>query len=211
MTLSFTAENQAKSIDYLRIEYNNTLYSLEQFSTLGSTSAELEELLQKSNLIYEGNMLTFTQYENTINDFANKLEFLNVYSSLYSKELFIFDVDYCYSIKLIKALEEYLMYGRYSLLKGFTILDFDCNLHWSYGYGPVYSLRGINIRNAILNYNNCYDILMQIVFIAFGMYKNHPNYTNGTDIELVLDWCDYKYLSSIYVTTQAFPAGYNLW
>jgi len=198
MGLSYTVKNQAKSINFLKIEYNGNLYSLEQFSTLGSNSKELEELIQKSSLIYNGKTLTYGQYEDTINEFADRLGFLNVYSTIYSNELFIFDIDYCYSIKLIESLEKYLMYGRYSLIKGFTIMDYDCNLHWKYGYGAIYSLRGINVRNAILNYNNCYDILMQIVFIAFGLYKNHPSYTTKTDIESVLDWCDYKYLSSIY-------------
>lgn len=211
MDMRFTSKNQAKSIDYLKIEYNSHLYNLEQFSALGSSSKELEQLIQKSNLIYNDRKLSYVEYESSIEDFAKKLEILNVYSTLDAKQINMIDVDYCYSIKLIKSLEEYLMYGRYSLIKGFTILDYDCNLYWSGGYCGVYAVRGISIRNAILNYNNCYDILMQVVFIAFGLYKNHPNYTSKTNIEEVLNWCDYKYLASIYSRFKGIPNFKELW
>ena len=84
------------------------------------------------------------------------------------------------------------------MLKGFTILDFDCNLSWDYGYTAAYVFRGIHIRNAILNYNNCVDIIMQIIFVAFGLYKVHPEYNRSIEFKKILSWCDYDYLSRIY-------------
>ncbi|MBU5316274.1 hypothetical protein KQI30_08320 [Clostridium bornimense] len=52
---------------------------------------------------------------------------------------------------------------------------------------------------------------MQIIFIAFGIYKKHPNYNEDLNYESILKLCDYRYLSEFYGENKDIPHFKELW
>lgn len=211
MHVTFSAQNTPIARDYLVIVFNGKEYKLDEFSKLEKQSAKRDELIKECKLTYRGHTMTYDEYIVDIQDFAKKLEISQCYSKLYSTQHKILDFDYNMAIKLVKTFEQYLQYGRLNLLSGHKILDYNCNIDWENGYVAVYVLRGIQVRNAILNYNNCMDIIMQIIFVAFGLYKVYPDFDGLINVDDIQKWCDYEYLSRIYSRNKELGDFKELW
>lgn len=96
-------------------------------------------------------------------------------------------------------------------MKSFIKLDLNVNINWKTGYGPVYFQRCVSASNAIIWYNNIFDYFLQIIFIAFGIYRFHPEFNENLEFHKILKLCDYNYLSSFYGANKSVKNFKELW
>lgn len=205
MEVRFTAKSIAESHNYLKLIYNEKKYALDEFAEKFQDENDkfvLDRIFENCKIEYKEKTFTFKEMCDDINAFASLLPISSLYfSKIYPREIssiFITDKDYFAAGKLVKSAEEQLSFGRYSLIKSQCIMDFNLNCNWSSGYQGIYYLRSIKATNAIMWYNNVFDSIMQIVFIAFEIYKKHPNYSDKLSYHKILKLCDYEFLSNYY-------------
>ena len=102
-----------------------------------------------------------------------------------------FDVKVGYLTRLQETLDRYLRKARYETIKASTILDIDF-LNADVGvrqYGDYYLQRCYNAENAIYTYYSVYEILMQMVWIAYDYYDK------SKDFQAILQECSVNKLS----------------
>lgn len=204
MEIKITAKSVAESKNYLKLIYNEKEYLLEEFSEKFQDENDkfaLDRILENCKIEYKGKTFTYKEMCDDINVFCSSLSFSSLYADKINPielNILIADKDYFASGKLVKSAESQLMLGRYSLVKSRCIMDFNLNCNWSSGYQGIYFLRCVKANNAIMWYNNVFDSIMQIVFIAYGIYKKHPGYSDKLKFHEILKLCDYKFLSKYY-------------
>lgn len=218
MTITFTAKTYADSENYLLIGYRGNRYKLGEFASnfkVEGSAYQLDELFEECTLIYNDEEFSISQYHEEISNFSNRLIFSQQYiNRIYPYEMphiFLINKDYFAAGRLIKSAEDQLSFGRMALLRSFVKLDFNININWKTGYGPIYYIRCVNASNAIIWYNNIFDYLMQIIFIAFGIYRFHPDFNEELEFHKILKLCDYKYLSQFYGSNKTVQNFKELW
>lgn len=215
---TFTARSIAQANNYLKLIYNGKKYALDEFAGKFQDENDkfaLDKILENCKVEYKENTFTFKEMCDDMNAFCDLLPLSSLYADkIYPVELDLLsnDEDYFASGKLVKSVEDQLMFGRFSLIESQGIIDFNLNCNWSAGYQGVYFMRSVKANNAIMWYNNVFDSIMQIVFIAFGIYKKHPRYSEKLTYHQILKLCDYNYLSGYYGENKAtVPNLKDLW
>lgn len=218
MDITLTATSKPESENYLAIIYDDEKYTLEDFAKKFQKKDDefaLDRLLKICKIEYKGQEFTHDKMCDDINLFCNSLPLTSFYwSKIYPREksdIFTIDKDYFASGKLVKSAEDQLTFGRYSLIQSQSIIDFNLNCNWITGYAPIYYIRSIRANEAIMWYNNVFDSIMQIIFIAFGIYKKHPQYSDKLDYHKILKLCDYTFLSNFYGKNKTISNLKELW
>ena len=178
-------------------------------------AASLDNLFMSCSILYKGKTITYADMFKDIERYSSKLKITQLYKEkIYPFELnklFIIDTDYYAAGKLLKSAEDQLSFGRKALLDSYRILDLNMNSEWKHGYGPIYYQRCFNANNAIIWYNNVFDSILQIIYIAFGIYKHHPNYNKSHTFHKILKDCDYRFLNKFYKEHQNIKNFKELW
>lgn len=217
MKIEIKVKTSPDCIDFLKLEYNNEVITIDEFATKYSKADDkfhVDRVFENAVIHYKSEKYSYDAFCNLITRFANGLSFSTIYSSkLYPKihQIFTLDRDYYAAAQLIKSMEEQLQIGRLALIEASRIIDFNINIHWKTGYGPIYKYRTIKANNAIQSYNNLFDYLMQIVYMGFGIYKHHEAYDQSDDFEKVLKRCDYIFLSKFYGDNKTANGFKSLW
>lgn len=218
MEFKLTSITESESKDYLKIIYNEKEYMLDQFAKSFQNCEDefyLDKMLKECVIKYKDKEFTYQELCKNINEFSSSLLISDNYrSKIYEVEkihIFMIDKDYYAAGKLIESAEKQLMYGRQALIQAYSVLDFNVNCNWISGYVGLFFMRTIKINNAIMWYNNVFDSIMQIIFIAFGIYKKHPNYREGLEYHKILGLCNYSFLSGFYGKNKTIPNFKELW
>lgn len=196
--MQFTVESKTVSecIEYLMLEYHGKKYTLDKFSeTFKEKEFQLESLLPECYIIYRDKVLSFDDYKKTRLQLSNELHVVQ----RYGKDIFplemnlaICNYDYYKAAKFLEKAEDCLQTARFYLMKSANIIEYDCNVPWRYGYMPIYDMRAMNFTTAIVWYNNCFDYILQIAFLAFGLFKNVHQYKEDMTFEETLRLCTFK-------------------
>ena len=207
-----------ESEEYLKIIYNNNVYLLNDFAMNFQDEQDefsLDRLIKNCKINYMGKVFTYKEMLDDIDKFKSSLLISDLYfSKIYPVEktnIFIIDRDYYAAGKLIESAEKQLSFGRWSLIQCKSILDFNVNCNWLYGYKAIYNMRSIKANNAIMWYNNVFDSIMQIIFIGFEIYKKHPWYKDKYDYHETIKLCSYSFLSDFYNKNKTIPNLESLW
>ena len=202
MKLTFQSKTVAECKDYLQVIYNNEKYSLEDFSNKFKKSEfQLETLLPNCIFVYKGKEISFNDYKENILTLNNSLPISKIYHErIYPQEvhLSICNFEFYKAAKFLDKAETCLQTARYYLIKSANILEYDSILPWKYGYQPIFDVRAMNFTTSIIWYNNCYDYILQIAFLAFELYKYMPKYKDTMPFEDVLKLCTYNNIFSLY-------------
>lgn len=215
MNITFTSKTTPECQDYLKILYDNSDYSLEDFAKKYKTrDFSLDEKLKEAIIVYRDNKMSYEELSKAINDFSEELEFVDRYiKEIYPIEHLILmsNSDYYKAAKYINKTEKCLQTARYYLLNSFNILttDFECN--WSAGYGPQFLLRTMDFTTSVVWYNSCFDYILQVVYFAFGIYKKTDGYADQTSHEVLLKKCTYNTMGEIYSQYKTVPNYKTLW
>lgn len=205
MDIKITVTSKPESDEYLKIIYNGKKYALDDFAKNFQDEEDrfkLDKLSQNCQFQYKGKVFTYKELCFQINMFCDSLPLLSLYNSkiypIEKTQIFCIDRDYYAAGKLVESAEKQLMLARLALIKAQCIIDYNVNISWVSGYTGIYYFRSIEANNSIMWYNNVFDSIMQIVFIAFGIYKKHPQYSEDLDYHKTLKLCDYIFLSKYY-------------
>lgn len=215
MKFSFTVKTEPECVHYLKLLYRGKEYTLEDFSDeFKSGEFSLENLLPECTLIYKEKKITFEEYSNNIKSFSNSLDFFERYQN----EIIPLEIDlqmsnynYYKAAKFLEKAEECLQTARYYLLICQDILEYGCNLNWKTSYGAIFQVRTMNFKTAIIWYNNCFDYILQIAFLAFELYKSMPKYNSSLGFEDILRLCTYKSIKDLHTANSSNSNLNTLW
>lgn len=158
--------------------------------------------------------MTYDEYRASRIAISDQLKLSRQYSeSVISLEpmLAISNFDYYKSAKFLEKAETCLQSARIYLMRGANIIDLDCNVPWKYGYLPIFDLRTVNLTTAIIWYNNCFDHILQIAFLAFELYRDLKDYKPDMAFEDILRLCSYKNFTKIHNKRSNDTSFSELW
>ena len=173
--ITFESKTYAECAGFLKLLFNGREYTLDEFSAAYKKSNfDLEQLLPQCEIIYRDRKISYDQY---ITDLRGEVAQLRLFTR-YREEiapielsLSIGDYDYYKAAKFVGKAESCISTARYYYYQSTNILDYDCRVNWKAGYNGIYALRTMNFETAIVWYNNCFDYIIQIAFLAFGLYN----------------------------------------
>lgn len=201
VNVTITSRTVPDCEQYLHIVYQDQQYLLDEFSAAFKQQPyQLEQLLPACKIIYRGTTMTFDEYKASRVEISNQLKLSRQYSDfVISLEpmLAICNFDYYKSAKFLEKAEDCLQSARLYLMRGANIIDLDCNIPWKYGYLSIFDLRTINLTTAIIWYNNCFDYVLQIAFLAFELYRDLKDYKQDMAFEDILRLCSYSNFTKI--------------
>lgn len=202
MKFTIEAKTYAECENFLRIIYEGKEYTLGEFSsTYKENNFDIEKMLPECKILYRGQKKTFNDYVSEQRRLAERLEFFTRYHDNVMPieiSLAISDPEYYQAAKFLEKAETCLQTARYYFLQSADILEYDCCVNWKAGYLAVYGIRAMNFSTAIIWYNNCFDYIVQIAFLAFGLYKGIKRYNESLPFEEVLKLCTYNSLKTLH-------------
>lgn len=215
MKFQFTSRTTPECINYLEIEYENEIYSLEDFSKkYKKEEFEIEPMLKLCNFIYKGEKITFDEYQQKYVAFSNELLFYDRYGrEIMPIEISLAISNYSYykAAKFLGKAEECLQTARYYLIQSADILEYDSVINWKTGYGPIFNIRAMNFKTAIIWYNNCFDYVLQVAFLAFDLYKGMRGYNEEMTFEDILKLCTWKNIRILHESNPEHEGINELW
>lgn len=215
MNISFTAKTIPDCVDYFKIKYMEKVYSLEQFSEeYKKKEFDLDILLPKCSFIYKNQEYTYKEYCDRQNKICEELKFFErCHNEILPMEpaLQICNYEYYQAEKFLEKAEDCLQTARYYLQQSCDLFEYDCNVNWKTGYGPIFSIRCMNFKSAIVWYNNCFDYILQIPFLAFKIYKSVRGYNSNMDFETILKMCTFKVFRNLHDTHEHDSNISRLW
>ena len=215
MNFTIQAKTIAGSNGFLKLIYQDSEYSLEEFSTaFKEKEFDLDRLLPQCSIVYRGEKMTFDEYVIKQRTISNRLQFFTRYHNEVLPieiSLAIADKEYYQAAKFLEKAETCLQTARYYFYQSTDILEYDCCVNWSAGYQAIYDLRSMNFQTAIIWYNNCFDYIVQVAFLAFGLYKGIRRYNDGLPFEEVLKMCTYNALKTLHDNQPTNVGLTNLW
>lgn len=202
MNITFESKTHAKCADFLKLLFEGREYTLDEFSAaFKKKNFDLEQLLPQCEIIYRSHKMSYNEY---VVELRNELAQLGKFTR-YREEiapievsLSIGDYDYYKAAKFVGKAESCISTARYYYYQSANILDYDCRVNWKAGYNGIYALRTMNFETAIVWYNNCFDYIIQIAFLAFGLYKGIKKYSSDLPFEEVLKLCTYNSLKTLH-------------
>ena len=202
MQLEIQVKTRPECIDFLQLEYEGKLYTLDQFaSTFKNGEFQLDAMLPRCNIAYRGKTISFEEYRYSLLELSNQLGFSQKYGNeIVPIEIYlaICNFNFYKAAKFLEKAENCLQTARYYLIQGSDILEYDCNVSWQYGYQPIYEIRTINFTTAIVWYNNCFDYILLIAFLAFELYKSVRRYKPEMAFEEIISLCTFRVFRDLH-------------
>lgn len=202
MEIIFESKTYAECADFLKLVFENKEYSLDEFSAaFKKNNFDLERLLPHCDIIYRGNRISYNDYVADLRNELSQLGFFTRYRDEIAPiefSLSIGDYDYYKAAKFTGKAENCISTARYYYYQSLNILDYDCRVNWKSGYNGIYALRAMNFETAIVWYNNCFDYIIQIAFLAFGLYRGLKKYSADSSFEDILKLCTYNSLKTLH-------------
>jgi len=215
MRFEIESKTYAECENFLKLAYNGEEYSLAEFSSTYKTkNFDIEKLLPECELLYRGQRKSFDDYASERRSLAESLEFFTGYHDEVMPieiNLAISNSEYYQAAKFLEKAETCLQTARYYFLQSEDILEYDCCVNWRAGYLAIYGIRTMNFSTAIIWYNNCFDYIVQIAFLAFGLYKNIKKYSESLSFEEVLKLCTYNSLKVLHENNPDNEGLSTLW
>lgn len=215
MDITFESKTYAECADFLKLVFKNKEYTLNEFSVaFKKNNFDLEQLLPQCEIIYRGRRISYNEY---ITELRNEVEQMGLFTRYCDEvapielSLSIGDYDYYKAAKFIGKAENCISTARYYYYQSANILDYDCRVNWKSGYSGIYALRTMNFETAIVWYNNCFDYIVQIAFLAFGLYKSLKKYRTDLSFEEVLKLCTYNSLKTLHENNPDNDGLSELW
>ena len=213
--MKFISRTIAASENFLKILIDGDTYTLADFSSKFKTSDfSLDEKLKECIIEYRGTNMTYNEMCKKHFQFSESLHFFNRYNEeIYPLEHFILicNTDYYKAAKFLHKAEKCLQTARYYLLCSENLLSTDYEINWSGGYQAQFGIRTYHFTTAVIWYNNCFDYILQIVYLAFALYKKVSGYDASLPFEDLLKKCRYETLEKIYNANNAIPSFVALW
>lgn len=215
MDITIQAKTYAECNGFLSLIYNGREYNLHDFSSEFKTDDfSLDHLLPKCDIVYRGKRMTYEEYVDQQRSISAQLKFFTRYrEEIMPIEigLAISNKEYYRATKFLEKAENCLQTARYYFYRSTNIMEYDCCINWKSGYQGIYDLRSRNFQTAIIWYNNCFDYIVQIAFLAFGLYKEVRRYTDDMNFEEILKLCTYNTLKTLHENNPANSGLTNLW
>lgn len=202
MQITFESMTTSGCISYLLLEYAGKQYSLDEFSaTFKKAEYQVDSMLPECKIVYRGTAISFEEYKASRIRLSDQLTIFQKYSNdVLPMEVYlaICNYDYYKAAKFLEKAENCLQTARYYLMQSADIIEYDCNIPWKYGYQPIYEIRATNFTTAIVWYNNCFDYILQIVFLAFELFKKVRRYRADMSFEEKLSLCTFKLFRDLH-------------
>lgn len=214
--ITFKISQKAEADDYIYLLYKEQKYSIEEFKKKFNNKNDeffIDRLFKECDIVYKDKRFTYSEFLNLMGNISDKLPITQYYREFikYEIDLFQLDRDYYFAVKLVESAEKVLQNARASLIEGSNILDLNINIGWDSGYLGLYIIRSMKINNAIMWYNNFFDSIMQVIFMAFGIYKKHKEYNDSLEYSKILKLCDFSFLSKFYGENKNLKNFKELW
>lgn len=213
MKFTVTSKTTAACLDYLHVIDNGEKLSLKDFAQKHK-GENLDSLIKTCEIDYRGKVIGYNDYIAQHLALCQSLPFLQRYGNEIipiEPLLLIGNASYYKSAKFLNKAENCLQTARNYLINCATLLDYNCNIKWSCGYGGQFMLRSFDLATAITWYNNCYDYVLQVVYLAFELYKLVPKYSTFWTFEDTLKKCSYKTIKDIYMANSTISNFTALW
>lgn len=201
--------------DFLHILYKEKKYSLEAFSKkFKDEEFSLSSILKECSVNYRGTTMTYDEMDQKHIEFSKDLSLFTRYRSeirFYEPNILLGNTDYYKASKFLGKAAESLQTARYYLIHSEKLLSTDLDVSWSHGYTSQFYFRTLNFISAVGWYDNCFDYVLQIVYLAFELYKKVPKYDSELPFEDILAKCKYYTLKNLYKENQSVPNYSDLW
>lgn len=215
--MTFEVKTVPECINYLLLEYQGVKYTLDEFSKKFRTREfELERLFPECKIIYRDKIFSIDEYKKSRLELSNQLDMFQRYrEDIFPIEIHLAISNYSYykAAKFLEKAENCLQTARLYFLESANIIEYDCNIPWKYGYQPIYDIRAMNFTTAIVWYNNCFDYILQIAFLAFELFEKMRRYRKEMTFEETLSLCTFKSFRDIhdsYLEDEEFNKLWNL-
>lgn len=217
LNLVFESKTVADCVSYLIIEFEGKQYYLDEFyNTFNNNDFQIDSLLPKCTFIYKGKAQSFEEYKTSRIELSNQLDISQKYMNdvfPIEAQLAICNSDYYKAAKFLEKAENCLQTARFYLMQGANIIEYDCKISWKNGYQPIFDIRTINFTTAIIWYNNCFDYVLLVVFLAFELFEKVPRYKKDMTFEEKLKLCTFRAFQNLhkeYTDNIAFNQLWNI-
>ena len=215
MEFTIQAKTYAECADFLKLVFDGQEYTLSEFSAAFKRKEfDLDQMLPQCEILYRGQKKKFEEYLMERRELAKRLAFFTRCRDVVQPieiNLAIGDPEYYQAAKFLEKAETCLQTARYYFIKSTDILEYDCCVHWQAGYLTIYGIRSMNFSTAIIWYNNCFDYIIQVAFLAFSLYRGIKRYSENLTFEEILKMCTYNALKTLHNNEPDNVGLTNLW
>ena len=192
MELEFSTKSRIECDDYLKLIHQNRVYKLSEFIKKFEERTLQEAIIKECILSYRGRLISYDEYLKEMEDMFKNVE----YSQIYIKEIFeseietlIENFDLYRGGKFVHKAEHCLDIALHYLIPSAQYFHPSGTHSWKHNYYNTFRSRSFNLMTSILWYNNCFDYIVQVVFLSQGLYKNIKALSPKSKIETIIKEC----------------------
>lgn len=190
--IEFQQIHRIECEDYFKLVYEGKSYRLDEFRKAFNDKEDIDKMLSLCDIDYRGRIQHYYDYWNELKDRVLSLSLSNIYLTEIIKnehKIMLSNFDLYRGGKFIYKTERCLESARYYLAQSSQLVTSNNILGWNGGYYIQFWSRSLNLMTAILWYNNCFDYILQIIFLSQGMYRSMKRLGPKSKIETILKYC----------------------
>lgn len=191
-TLNFTSSTRIESHNFLKLRYLNREYTLEEFIDDFPNIHENYTLLENSTIIYRGKETKYSNFWDEMISIYNNLEDSQIYIDeilSFENNIIIDDFDLYRAGRFVYKAEKCIETACYYLMLSAQYFPTQFNHNWKNGYYSYFFGRSNNLLTSIMWYNNCFDYLLQVVFLSQKLYLKQSKLGPKSKIENIIKMC----------------------
>lgn len=194
-SFEFSTNSKIESVNYLKLKYLNNIYSIEEFLKEFPNKYEYDTILENCFILYRGKETSYSEFWNEMLSIYKSLEFSEVYINeiLQNENTIIINNFNLYrGGRFVHKAEKCIEIARYYLMLSAQYFPTVNCYNWQYGYSPYFYERSNHLLTSIIWYNNCFDYILQIIYLSQKLYSNNNKIGPKSKIETIIKSCDYK-------------------
>lgn len=194
-SFEFSTNSKIESVNYLKLKYLNNIYSIEEFLKEFPNKYEYDTILENCFILYRGKETSYSEFWNEMLSIYKSLEFSEVYiNEILENEntIIINNFNLYRGGRFVHKAEKCIEIARYYLMLSAQYFPTVNNYNWQYGYSPYFYERSNHLLTSIIWYNNCFDYILQIIYLSQKLYSNNNKIGPKSRIETIIKSCDYK-------------------
>lgn len=195
VNLEFSSTSRIESQSFLKLKYIDKLYSLEDFNREYPDIHDYDNILKNCSILYRGREIKYHDFWYEIASDLNKLQDSQIYVNEILKNennTIIKDFDLYRGGRFVHKAERCIEIALYYLMLSAQYFPTAYNHNWSKGYYFYFYQRANNLLTSIIWYNNCFDYIVQIVFLSQKLYCNINGLGPKSKIDTIIKKCQIK-------------------
>lgn len=193
-SFKFSSSSRIESTNFLKLKYKSKEYLLDEFMIEFPNKNEHDTILKNCSIIYRGNEVGYSAFWDEMKSIGKGL----VQSKFYIDEIvknenntLINDFDLYRGGRFVHKAENCLEIACYYLFLSAQYFPTINSHNWENGYYFYFYERTNHLLSSIIWYNNCFDYILQIVYLSQSLYLNNSKLSANSKIDTIIKKCTF--------------------